>query len=170
LTKTGRLVCDVLLVSLAAALFVNAGCTGETRTNALLFPPSNEVAGWAKSGDARVFEAADLWKYIDGEAERYLKFGVQRVYTADYKFHSTVEATGDIYLMANAEGAAKVFAAEPAIGAKQVPLGDAARLYSQDLVFRKGPYLVRIVAFEESPELPQALLALGRNIEQRLKN
>lgn len=167
--KTGPPLPKVLIVALVAVLFAVTGCNRGPRTNVVSFPVSNEVAGWANSGEVRVFEATDLWKYIDGEAERYLKFGVQRVHTADYKFQNTVDATIDLYVMGNADGAAKVFGSEPTGDAKQVQLGDGARLYSQSLVFHKGPYLVRIVAFQESSEVPQALLALGRNVEQRLK-
>jgi hypothetical protein len=41
-------------------------------------------------------------------------------------------------------------------------------LFGQSLVFRKGPYLVRVTAYEESAQLRQALVALGHAIEQRL--
>ena len=159
---------EVLLIMLGVALLLNAGCKRQAGTAPSLFPASNQVAGWAKTGDTRTFEAADLWKYIDGEAERYLKAGVQRVSTTDYKFQNQVEATADIYAMGNAESAEKILESEPAVDAKPIQLGDAARLSSQSLVFRKGAYLVRIVAFEESPETQQALLQLGRGIEPRL--
>ena len=158
----------VLLVMLGVALLLDAGCKRQPGTAPSLFPASNQVAGWAKTGDTRTFEAADLWKYIDGEAERYLKAGVQRVSTADYKFQNQVEATADIYAMGNAEGAEKILESEPAVDAKPIQLGEAARLSSQSLVFRKGAYLVRIVAFEESAETQQALLQLGHGIELRL--
>ena len=62
----------------------------------------------------------------------------------------------------------KIFESEPAVDGKPIQLGDAARLYSQSLVFRKGAFLVRIVAFEESAETEQALLQLGHGIELRL--
>jgi Family of unknown function (DUF6599) len=159
---------EALLIMLGVALLLNNGCKRQAGIAPSLFPASNQVAGWAKSGDTRTFEAADLWKYIDGEAERYLKAGVQRVSTADYKFQNKVEATADIYAMGNAEGAEKILESEPAVDGKPIQLGDAARLHGQSLVFRKGAYLVRIVAFEESPETGQALLQLGRGIERRL--
>ena len=159
----------VLLVMLGVALLLDTSCKRQAGTEQSLFPASNQVAGWAKTGDTRTFEAADLWKYIDGEAERYLKFGVQRVLTVDYKFKNSAEATVDIYVMRNADGATKVFGSEPSVDARQIQLGDGAKLYSQSLVFCKGPYLTHIVAFQESAEVPQAILALGRNIEQRLK-
>ena len=34
--------------------------------------------------------------------------------------------------------------------------------------FRKGPYLVRIVAYESSPDVQQALLALAHGVEAKL--
>jgi len=158
----------VLLIMLGVALLLDAGCKRQPGTAPSLFPASNQVAGWAKSGDTRTFEAADLWKYIDGEAEKYLKAGVQRASTADYKFQNKLEAVVDIYTMSSANGAAQIFDSEPAADAKSIPLADGARLFSQSLVFRKGRYLVRIVSYEESDDAPQALVALGRGIEQRL--
>ncbi len=158
----------VLLVVLGVALLLDAGCKRQSGNGESFFPASNQVAGWAKTGDTRTFEAADLWKYIDGEAERYLKAGVQRVSTADYKFQNKADATVDIYTMGNAEGAAKILESEPAVDGKPIQLGDAARLHGQSLVFRKGAYLVRIVAFEESAGTQQALLQLGHGIELRL--
>jgi hypothetical protein len=158
----------VLLVMLGVALLLDASCKRQPGTAPPFFPASNQVAGWAKTGDTRTFEAVDLWKYIDGDAERYLKAGVQRVSTADYKFQDKVNATVEIYTMGNAAGAEKIFKSEPAVDVKPIPLGDAARLSSQSLVFRKGAYLARIVAFEESAETQQALLQLGHGIELRL--
>ena len=55
---------------------------------------------------------------------------------------------------------AKIFESEPARNAKPVSLGDSARLYGQSLIFHKGRYLVRIVAYDESPEVQQGILEL----------
>lgn len=153
---------------LCIAVFAVTGCNRKPASSGTPFPASNEVAAWTKTGEVRTFEAADMWKYIDGEAERYLKAGAQRVSTADYKFQNKVDAVVDIYTMGNADGAAKILDSEPVGDAKSVQLGDAARLYGQSLVFRKGSELVRIVAYAESPETPQAMLNLGRNIAARL--
>ena len=169
LITTGTFLPCFCTVALLGILLASAGCNRARRTNAQEFPASNEVAGWTKVSEVRVFEAADLWRYIDGEAERYLKFGVMRVKTADYRFQNKVETTVDIYIMKDADGAAKVFESEPRGDARQLQLGDAARMSSQSLVFCKGRYLTRMVAFQDSAEVPQALLVLAGNIEHRLK-
>jgi len=164
--RTGAARRGAWAIALCVALLGNVACNREPR--AALFPASNQVAGWEKTGDIRTFEAADLWKYIDGEAERYLKAGVQRVSTADYKFQNKVDAVVDIYTMGSAEGAEKILKSEPAVDVKPIQLGDEARMSSQSLIFRKGVFLVRLVAFEESTETQQALLQLGQGIEPRL--
>jgi hypothetical protein len=157
----------VMLVMLGAALILSASCKRQPATEQF-FPASNQVAGWARTREIRTFEAADLWKYIDGDAERYLKAGVERVSTADYKFQNKVDAVVDIYIMGNAEGAEKIFNSEPAVDGQPVQLGDGARLHSQSLIFRKGAYLVGIVAYEESAATQQAVLELGQGIERQL--
>jgi hypothetical protein len=49
-----------------------------------------------------------------------------------------------------------------------VDIGETGRLYSGALVFCKGRFLVRVVAYKQSPEVQQALQDLSREIEWRL--
>ena len=156
-----------LLVAGCLALFGAPGCHREPNANVLL-PSSNEAAGWVKSSATRTYEATNLWQYIDGEAERYLRAGVQSVSTADYKFENKLDAVVDIYTMKKAASAKKIFESEPTGDGRSVQLGDDARWYSQSLIFRKDSYLVRIVAYQDSAETAEALLELGRGVERRM--
>jgi len=158
-----------LLLGTCMAFVWAVGCTGRPDSQATPFPATQEVAGWVRTGDIRTFQAADLWKYIDGEAERYLKVGVRSVSTADYRSRDKLDAVVDIYTMGSESGVEKIMESEPAAGAETIQLGDGGRLFGQSMVFRKGPYLVRITAYESSPETPPALLALARGVESRLK-
>ncbi len=134
-----------------------------------LFPDSTTAPqGWARSDDIRTYPPAQLSDYIDGDAEKYLRANVQSTSTADYKFQSKFDAVADIYTFSDPAGAKAIFDSEPSAGAATPPVGDAARLYEQSLIYRKGRYLVRIVAYQATPELQQALLALGKSIEPRL--
>jgi ferredoxin len=132
------------------------------------FPETGESPGWTKSSETRVFEASDLWKYVDGDAERYLRAGIRRTLTADYRYSDRVDTVADVHVMNTASAAAVLFASELAAGSRVVPLGEAGRSYGQSLTFRKGPFFVRLVAYQEDPQTAEALLRLAQAIEQRL--
>ncbi|MGD0736758.1 MAG: DUF6599 family protein [Terracidiphilus sp.] len=147
---------------------VTLAATGCKKHQSDPFPASGAVTGWDKTADTRVFAAKDLYQYIDGDAEQYVSAGVVTTSTADYKYQGQLEATADVYTMGDAAGAQKILAAQQTKEAKTVQLGDAGVAYAQSVVFRKGPYLVRIVAFESTPDTPQALLALAHGLEAKL--
>jgi hypothetical protein len=158
----------VILAALCAVLLLHAGCNRHSGAPGTPFPASNEVAGWVKTGETRTFTAAELWSYIDGDAERYVKAGVQSTSTADYNFKGSFDTVVDVYTMGDAKGARTILDAEPAGQAKPVDIGETGRLYSGALVFCKGRFLVRVVAYKQSPEVQQALQDLSREIEWRL--
>lgn len=155
------------LLSLAMLLVVVAGCARRA-TPTLLLPETSEAAGWIKTGSTRIFEAPDLWRYIDGDAERYLRAGVQRTITAEYRYQGRFESVADVHVMSSSDGAKKLFESESSTGSQSIEVGDAARLYGQMLVFRKGPCLVRLVAYQDAPELREKIIALANAIERKL--
>jgi len=157
-----------LAIAAILTLFVLAG-VGCKKKLADPFPASGAVAGWDKGDKTQNYDAANLYEYIDGGAEQYISAGVVGVTTSDYKFQGSLEATADVYTMKSADGAKSIFDADPATSdSKSEPLGDAARLYGQSVTFRKGPYLVRITAFEAAPGEGDALLALAHGIAGKL--
>jgi len=119
------------------------------------------------SPEVRTFSPDQLSEYIDGDAEKYLKAGVKSTSTADYKLNNQIQVVVDVYTMSSPAAAKTIFDSEPAMDAQTPTLGDAARLYTQSLIFRKGPYLVRMVAYQEAPQLPLALLDLGHAFESK---
>ncbi len=121
-----------------------------------------------KSSETRTFAAKDLWQYIDGGAEQYISAGVVSTSTSDYKYKGQLEAVVDVYTMGDAAGAKKILETGQTADAKSAQLGDAGVEYAQSVIFRKGPYLVRIVAYEATPDGPQALEALAHGVESKL--
>ena len=156
-----------LLASLAL-LVSAAGCRKGDASSASFFPNSSEAPGWSQPAEIRTFSPDHLSDYIDGDAEKYLKAGVKSTSTADYKFKEQTEVVVDVYTMSSPQGAKTIFDSEPAMDSQNPTLGDAARLFSQSLIFRKGPYLVRMVAYQESPQIAPAMLALGHAMETKL--
>jgi len=133
------------------------------------FPETGEVEGWTKSGATRTFAADRLYEYIDGDADRYLKAGVERALTSDYRHRGKIDAVADIFVMKDASGAAGLLESQPPNGSQPVQIGDAGRQYPGTLMFRQGRFFVRLVAYDEGPDVPGALLLLGRAIADRVK-
>lgn len=154
----------VALVAIAAASIL-PGCKRAQRDP---FPATGVVSGWTKSDETRVFAAQDLWQYIDGDSEQYIAAGVISTSTSDYKFNGQIEAVVDVHTMKDPSGAQKLMDNGRGPGAQSIALGDSAYAFAQSVVFRKGHSLVRIVAYQATPETQQALLALAHGVESKL--
>jgi len=159
-----------IIVGVAVALIVFIAPSGCKKGKIDPFPASDAVAGWQKTSDTRVFAAKDLWQYIDGDAEQYIAAGVVSTTTSDYKFKDQLEAVVDVHTMSDAAGARKILETGQSKDANTVQLGDAGVAYAQSVIFRKGPYLVRIVAYESTPDTLQALMALAHAVEAKLQS
>ena len=155
----------IIVVAAIAVLFNFSGCKKQTGHP---FPATGEIAGWQKTGDTRNFEAKDLWQYIDGDAEQYVKAGVVATSTADYSYQSRLEAVVDVHTMGTPDGAGKILENVKRGDARSVQIGDGGFAFSQSVTFRKGVYLVRIVAYQSYADGPQALMALAHGVESKL--
>ena len=156
------------MFAIAVLAIAVAAATGCKKAKVDPFPASGTVAGWDKTSDTRTFAAKDLWQYIDGDAEQYISAGVVTTSTSDYKYKGQLEAVVDVYTMGDSAGATKILTNGQTKDAQQVQLGDAGVAYAQSVTFRKGPYLVRIVAYEATPDGQQALIALAHGVEAKL--
>jgi hypothetical protein len=159
-----------LLATTVAVLIVSPACHSKRASDRKdYFPETGQVEGWNKSSATRTFPADRLYEYIDGDADRYLKAGVEHALTSDYRYRAKIDAVADIFVMKDAAGAAGVLESQPANGSQSVQIGDAARLYPGTLMLRQGRFFVRVVAYDEGPDVPGALLLLGRAIADRVK-
>jgi len=151
-----------------AAVALIAAAAGCKKSPDKAFPATGAVTGWEKSSDTRTFAAKDLWQYIDGDAEQFISAGVISTSTSDYKYQGQLEAVVDVYTMGDSAGARKILESSKSKDAQTIQLGDAGLAYSQSVIFRKGPDLVRIVAYQSAPGTPQALQALAQGVEAKL--
>ncbi len=154
-----------VLASLVLAVVVCAGCR---KTPVDPFPASGDVAGWQKTDATRTFAASDLWQYIDGDADHFVQAGVVSTSTSGYTYKGQLEAVVDVHTFHNADSARTLLETGLTRDAQHVKLGDEGIAYAQSVSFRKGKTLVRVVAYESTPETPQALQALARAVESRL--
>ena len=159
---------SLLVGALVVALLATVAVSGCKKKNANPFPESGAVVGWEKSSETRTFEPKDLWQYIDGDSEQFIQAGVVSTDTSDYKYQGQLEAVVDVYTMGGPDGAQTILERGQTKDVQTVGLGDEGLQYAQSVSFRKGRYLVRIVAYESSASTPQALMALAHGVEANL--
>ena len=134
----------------------------------VLLPESGEVPGWTQTRPTRAFEAANLWQYVDGDADRYVRAGVRRTLTSEYRYRNRIDAAIDVHVMSSPAGARRIMDSESTSGSHTIALGDACRLYGQVLTFRKNAFFVRLVGLQDAPQTEPALIELARGVEQKL--
>ncbi|MFC1660672.1 DUF6599 family protein [Gemmatimonadota bacterium] len=129
-----------LLTAIAASALIGS-CTGEPSG----FPG---VQGWTQAGEVRVYNAENLWEYINGAAVLFVEYGVRTCTTADLSA-AGVSVTVDLYEMASPLGAVGVFKRESAGGGMNVTGATVAALSPpyQALMVRGNTY-AKVNAYE----------------------
>ena len=79
-----------LHVGLLAAMAWSAPCFGQVTG----FP---EVEGWTLASEVQVYDAENLWEYINGAADMYLAYDFKKVATLSYDTEPKGSITVDVY-------------------------------------------------------------------------
>src|ERR1039457_1986031 len=152
----GPIVCVVLAAALSAALPAQPiPAEVKTRLGALL----------PKGGDAVRFYSSDLYRYMDGGADIYLKYGLVAMAHRDYK-RAGVEATADVFDMGGPLQAFGINSAERSPEYHFVDIGAEGYSSESTLNFLQGRYYVRLSAFGDgaAAELDNFARAISRSI------
>jgi len=153
------------------AIYVTSISESRSETNQIRLPERRTDQlpdGWLSTRPRRTFDPGGLYKYMDGAAEKYIQAGVRQLTVGEYQYLQRLEVTAEIYLMSDPEGASAIYNSEPETGSLPLKVGDAGRLYASSLVFRRGPYLVRLIAYQSDPEAGRALTELARYWDAQL--
>jgi hypothetical protein len=118
------------------------------------------------NGEMELYDEKGLFEYINGAAPLYIDRHFRKLAAAEMKVGES-ELTCDVYDMAAEANAVSVYEAEGTPRAKVVELGDAGRSSSMALVFRKGPYYVKLTAFDADAEA--ALPKLAELLLERMR-
>ncbi len=153
-----------LLASLVGALLLS-GCgqrsepVGKSGTAGYL-PERIDPPGFERASDVETYEGESLYEYIDGGAEIYHQYGFVEVSTALYSREGT-EVVADVYAFVDEDNAYGLFSSLRPIEPGIVRLGAEGFASSTTIDFVKGNFLVRLVAYDESPATSSALMSLG---------
>jgi len=142
-----------LLLSLAAAAVTFAQA-----------PDCGLLSGWTAQGEARSFDADNLFEYMDGNAEGYLLYHFVRLRGVNCQSGEDTLIL-DVSEMGNAEWAYGMFASnrDPRVAVEKI--GTEAQIVPRRAILVKDKYFVEIGSSKEQPEV---LRQFVRAIEKRI--
>ena len=132
-----------------------------------VFPPSLLSGGWALSGRPRQFTPDTLFEKINGEAEKFIRLGFQRLHYVAVRHTSGAELSIELFDQGGFEGALGIFSAHRS-GNQPVREEGAARYYTTPVgaVGFSGPWFFRMAADRETPPVGAKALELVRAFAQ----
>jgi len=142
------------------------------RPNPLLEGP--KLKSFEQAGPLTIYNRANLFDYMNGEAEAYLPLGFRLLYVNIYRTEKTdSRMVLEIYDMSTPEGAGAILKKYSTQGGSSLSgIGEAAWADKGIVLFRQGNYFVRIFP-DPSPEnevrpTMQEMLDLAREIAARI--
>ncbi len=106
------------------------------------------VPGWSQSGPARSYEAANLFEYMDGNAEGYLIYGFRNMVGVSCH-QAEISFVIDVSDMGDADSAYGLFSGNRDPSQPVSPIGVSAQVTPRRAMFVKGKYYVEIAANPE---------------------
>jgi hypothetical protein len=148
------------MVGYGASLWA-AGGEGGTHS----FP---EMAGWKQSGEIQIFSRANLYDYIDGAADLYLKYDFQELKVAEYENDRKASVTIEVYRHKTPLQAFGIYSQERLPNANYLDVG--AQGYSEKgvLNFLAADYYVKMSSSDAGPDDQAVLLAFARKVVANL--
>ena len=111
----------------------------------------SEAMGWRWDGKEEKYDSKTLFNYIDGAAELYLAYGLQKTTVRRFEKSSQPPITLELYEMASPEDAYGVFSFERQD--EPMEIGQGSEFGGGLLRFWKGKYFVSIYADGEGKEV-----------------
>ncbi|MEE9218219.1 MAG: DUF6599 family protein [Acidobacteriota bacterium] len=158
-----------VLGAMALLLVTNAPADTPTGSpEAATFLP-DRVHGYTPQKEDGVYTYDTLFELIDGGAEVYRSFNVRLVVSRRYGKPGAPDILADIFDMGTSQDAFGAYHHDLRDG-KDAGLGHESDYVGGALYFWKDRYFVSIIGFDDTEEMEQVIVALGRDIAQRIPN
>lgn len=136
---------------------------GTTKASNLAVMLPAEAHGWKPEDPDSIYNAENLYEYIDGAAEVYRSFNVRTVLARRYVKDGGPDILVDIFDMGSSKDAFGAYYHDMREG-PEAGIGKDSEFMRGALYFWKGRYFVSIIAFDETEEAKLAVLDLGKVI------
>jgi len=111
-------------------------------------PACSLVPGWTQQGEARSFEAENLFEYMDGNAEGYILYGFQTMHGVTC-VKGGVTLVIDVSNFGDKDSAFGMFSANRDLRLPAARLGMGGQIVPRRAIFTKGQYYLEIAANPE---------------------
>jgi len=154
-----------LLLILSVLLAVQVGAQ-ETETIKSYFEPA--YGNWKLKDNTQVYDADNLYDYINGAADNYLSFDFMDLISASYETDPDNYIKVDVYMHKNLNQAYGIYISEKPLNAKQVNVG--AQGYEEPGLLNcfTGKYYVKISTHNNSEGIQAVLLNIATDLTQKL--
>jgi hypothetical protein len=159
--KACFLVCPLLLFFGMLGNDASIWAAGEERASVSSFP---EIARWKQSDEIQIFSPKNLYDYIDGAADLYLKYDFQELKVAEYQNDQKASVTIEVYSHKTPIHAFGIYSQERLSNANYIEVG--AQGYSEKgiLNFLIADYYVKMSSVDVGSEDQEILLAFAKKI------
>jgi hypothetical protein len=130
-------------------------------------PACSLVPGWTQQGDARSYQAENLFEYMDGNAEGYVLYGFQSMHGVTC-VKNGVTLLIDVSDFGDSDSAFGMFSANRDLRLPAAKLGMGGQIVPRRAIFTKGQYYVEVAANPEgdhTSSLQSWTAALEKTVE-----
>jgi len=156
----------IYFVIILLGIFISNLCQGADTEMKLLLP--KEIHGWKASSKDQLYDQKTIYDYIDGGGEVYLAFNFHQVLVRRYVKPRQPAIIAELFDMGRGEEAFGVFSFERE--GDEIGIGQDSEYVGGLLRFWQDRFFVCLSMEEETPQVRQAVMDLGRVIVKRIKS
>ena len=139
--------------------------TAKTKGSRMLFP---EIEEWVRSPKIQVFMPEDLFDYIDGAADLYLRYRFRELRVAEYRNPVGDLITVEIYRHKTPVDAFGIYSQEQPPDPAVLDIGVRSYVHDTILNFLAGEYYVKISAYQRVLDTQKTLETFARQVADNL--
>ncbi|MFC1555460.1 DUF6599 family protein [candidate division KSB1 bacterium] len=162
-----NIILTLAVLFLAASLFCYCGGSENIGLGSYM-PGNNEVSGWEKDEETRIFIGEDLWEHINGGAEVYHEYGFKQVGVQDYKNESGKSIIVEFFEMNSPGGAYGIYSFKTGDSGEILETKAEGLFEDYYLNFWKGNILVTITGFDSDNETVTGLKNIAKAIDSKM--
>jgi hypothetical protein len=164
-----------IIILLSNLIFLSNGVYADMDSNSSLLPKT--FGKWSQSEPVRTITSKNIFEYMNGGGELYLAYGFEQLEVMKYTIPDQPEILVEIYVMKTSADAFGLLSLD--WGGESVKIGPLlAPTEIESLVLSPNRYLygsgllriavdrlyIRILSFQDTPEVREAILFLGQTI------